>query len=214
MAERAMRVEDAAARVDAPPSLQRLMRSARGPATESEKVPLGLRRRQGGRSLVGDRGLALPAQPSKQIGSRRVERVVVVQVQLVHQSQRSSGGPAPRRWRWRGSGPRPAWGRPRAAGRTGRRSATSRSPYRRGVRMHGVDGRLELIGTGLVAAKAPADDRLALLDQGPIPSCAVLLTEQHEGAVGPRSRRAARLGEEQQRKQAVPLRDAVATLVR
>ena len=61
-------------------------------------------------------------------------------------------------------------------------------------------------GTGLVAAQAPADDRLALLDQGPIPSGAVLLAEQHEGAVGPRARRAAGLGQEQQRQQAGHLR--------
>src|SRR5438445_11506776 len=54
-----------------------------------------------------------------------------------------------------------------------------------GVRVHGVDGRLELIRAGLVAAKAAADDRLALLDQGPILSGAVLLAEQHEGPVGP-----------------------------
>jgi hypothetical protein len=54
--------------------------------------------------------------------------------------------------------------------------------------MHGVDGRLELIRTRLVAAKAHADDRLTLLDQDPIPSGAILLAEQNEGAVGPRSR--------------------------
>jgi len=71
----------------------------------------------------------------------------------------------------------------------------------RGVRVHGVDGGLELIRTGLVAAKAPADDRLTFLDQGPIPSSAVLLAEQHQGAVGPHSRRATGLGQEQQRQQ-------------
>src|SRR2546427_322432 len=68
--------------------------------------------------------------------------------------------------------------------------------------MHGVDGGLELVCTGLVAAKAPAEDRLTLPDQGPIPSSAVLLAEQHEGTVGPRSRRATGLGQEQQRQQA------------
>ena len=55
----------------------------------------------------------------------------------------------------------------------------------RGIGMHGVDGRLELIGTRLVAAKAAAEDRLSFLDLGPIPLGAVLLAEQHERAVGP-----------------------------
>jgi hypothetical protein len=65
--------------------------------------------------------------------------------------------------------------------------------------MHGVDGGLELVGTGLVAAKSLAEDRLAFLDQGPVPSGAVLLAEQHKGTVGPGSRRATGLGQEQQR---------------
>jgi hypothetical protein len=41
--------------------------------------------------------------------------------------------------------------------------------------VYGVDGGLELVGAGLVAVKAPADDRFP--DQGPIPACAVLLAE-------------------------------------
>jgi len=71
--------------------------------------------------------------------------------------------------------------------------------------MHGIDRRLELMRTGLVAAKAPAHDRLALMDQGPIPSGAVLFAEQHEGAIAPRSRRAPGFGVEQQRQQACHL---------
>src|SRR6266516_3670245 len=67
------------------------VRSARSSATEPEEVPLGVCRRHGGRTLVGGRGLAVAAQPPKQIGSGGVERVVVVQVQLVHQRQRGSG---------------------------------------------------------------------------------------------------------------------------
>ena len=54
--------------------------------------------------------------------------------------------------------------------------------------MYGVDGGLELIGAGLIAANAAADDRLTFLDHRPVPLCAVLLAEQHEGAVRPRSR--------------------------
>src|SRR5438105_4828748 len=58
-----------------------------------EEVALGVRRRQGGRTLIGGRSFAAPTQPAKQIGPRGVERVVVVQLQLVHQCQRGSGAP-------------------------------------------------------------------------------------------------------------------------
>jgi hypothetical protein len=37
----------------------------------------------------------------------------------------------------------------------------------------------------MVAAKAPAEDRLPFLDQGPVPLGAILLAEQHQGAIGP-----------------------------
>src|SRR5206468_12855728 len=54
-----------------------------------------------------------------------------------------------------------------------------------GVGVHGVDGRLQLVRTGLVAAKAPAEDRLALGDHRPVLSGAVLLAQHHERAVRP-----------------------------
>ena len=72
--------------------------------------------------------------------------------------------------------------------------------------MHGVDGGLELIRTWLVATNAAADDRLALLDQGPIPRRAILFAEQYERSIGSGSRRATRFGEQQQRQQAGHLR--------
>jgi hypothetical protein len=72
--------------------------------------------------------------------------------------------------------------------------------------MHGVDGGLELIGAGLIAANAAADDRLTFLDHRPVPLCAVLLAEQHERAVRPRSRCAPGLGQEEQRQQPGHLR--------
>jgi hypothetical protein len=72
--------------------------------------------------------------------------------------------------------------------------------------VHGIDGRLELIGTGLAAAQAAAQDRLTLGDQGPIPSGPVLLAEQRQGAVGPGPRPAPGLGQQQQRQQAGHLR--------
>ena len=57
---------------------------ARCPAAEPEEVPLGGGRCHAGRTLVGGRGLAVAAEPVKQVGSGGVEEVVVVQVQLVH----------------------------------------------------------------------------------------------------------------------------------
>ncbi len=70
-----------------------MARSARSSAAELEEVPLGVGRRHGGRPLVGGRGLAVSAQPPKQVGSRGVEGVVVVQAQLVDQGQRGGGAP-------------------------------------------------------------------------------------------------------------------------
>jgi hypothetical protein len=43
---------------------------------------------------------------------------------------------------------------------------------------------------------------LAFLNQGPVPADAVLLAEQHQGTVGPGSRRATGFGEQQQGEQA------------
>src|SRR6266850_6424660 len=65
--------------------------SPRSSATAREELPLGVGRRHRGRTLVCGRGLAVSVQPTKQIGARGVERVVVVQVQLVDQSERGSG---------------------------------------------------------------------------------------------------------------------------
>ena len=56
-----------------------------------EEVLLGVGRRQGGCAFVGCGGLTVSTQPTKQIRSRGVERVVVVQVELVHQLQRCRG---------------------------------------------------------------------------------------------------------------------------
>jgi hypothetical protein len=50
--------------------------SPRSSATAREELPLGVGRRHGGRTLVGGRGFAVPVQPTKQIGSRGVERTV------------------------------------------------------------------------------------------------------------------------------------------
>jgi hypothetical protein len=59
--------------------------AARNSATEPEEMPLGVCWCHGGGALVGGGGLAVSSQPAKQIGSGGVERVVVVEVQLVHQ---------------------------------------------------------------------------------------------------------------------------------
>src|SRR5215207_11045809 len=172
------------------------VRSARSSATKAEELPLGGSRRYGRCTLVGGRGLAVPAQPPKPTGSRGVERMVVVQVQLVHQGQRSSGA------LHLADGDGTVEGHDRR-GRDRKQLVVEGDDLRPvglldccGVRVHCVYGGLDLIRTGLVAVKAPADDRLTLLDQGPIPSSAVLLAEHHQGAVGPHSRRATGLGQE------------------
>src|SRR5438309_11865615 len=71
--------------------MRRRVRSARRSATLLEEVSLGVGRRQGGCAFVGCGGLTVSTQPTKQIRSRGVERVVVVQVHLLHQRQRSRG---------------------------------------------------------------------------------------------------------------------------
>jgi len=72
--------------------------------------------------------------------------------------------------------------------------------------VHGVDGGLQLVRAGLVAVEAATDDRLPFVDQGAIPSFAVLLAEQRKAAVQANARCAAGLGQEQERQQARPLR--------
>ena len=46
--------------------------------------------------------------------------------------------------------------------------------------MNGVDGRLDLVWAGLVAAQALADDGLALGDQRTVPAGPVLIGEQDQ----------------------------------
>src|SRR5215208_5416223 len=61
------------------------------PAPASEKVPFGVRRCQRGGALVLGRRLGRETQPLKQVGSRGVERVVALEVELVDQLERGSG---------------------------------------------------------------------------------------------------------------------------
>src|SRR5262249_48496014 len=63
--------------------------SARGSAAALEKIPLGVGWRQRGGPGVGSGSLALTPKAPQQVGARGVERVVIVQVQLADQSQRS-----------------------------------------------------------------------------------------------------------------------------
>src|SRR5438128_943987 len=151
--------------------------SARRSATETEEVPLGVGWRHGGCALVGGRGLASSVEPPEQIGSGGVEGLVVVQVQFVDQSERCRG----------------------AVNLADRDGSVVGNDRRRGdrkqlvvqgddlrpvglfecgsVRVHGVDGGLQLVGAGLVAAEAATDDRLAFVDQGAIPALSVLLAK-------------------------------------
>src|SRR5207248_2709522 len=149
--------------------------AARSSATESEEIALRLRRRHSSCELVGGGGLAMPAESLKQIRPRGVEGEVPLQVQLIHQNERGSG-PAQLT-----DGNGAVEGDDR--GGSDRKQVVVQGDDLRpvgvhgclGIRMHGIYGRLELICTGLVAAEAPAHDRLALLDQCSIPACAVLL---------------------------------------
>jgi hypothetical protein len=72
----------------------------------------------------------------------------------------------------------------------------------RGVAVHGVDGRLDLVRAGSVAAEAAPDDRLPLGDELTIPERAVLVGEEHHRPVGCRACGASRLGEQEQREEA------------
>jgi hypothetical protein len=106
------------------------------------------------------------AQPPGQIGSGGVVWVVVVQVQLVHDRQRGGGAvDSPM-----------AMARLRATTGVGATTTSSWS-YKWTICDQSV--------SSMVAAKAPAEDRLPFLDQGPIPSGAVGLAEQRQGAIGP-----------------------------
>ena len=166
-----------------PPSHRVAPRGARPPnLRNSRSASVGARQPRAGRRPPPRGGG--PAATADQHG---VEGVVAVQLQRVHQRQRSGR----------------ACTSPMAMARL--RATTGGGDHQqlvvqgddlqpigllegRGVSVHGVDGGLELVDAGLVAAKAAADDRLALGDQGPIPSGAVLLAE-HQGAVGPFARR-------------------------
>jgi hypothetical protein len=100
---------------------------ARVPAATSEKVTLGGGRRQAGRAFAGGCGFAAAAEPVEQVGSGGVEEAVAVQGELVDQRQR--GGRV--LYLADGDGAVEGYdrcgGRPRSAGRRGRRSAASRS---------------------------------------------------------------------------------------
>lgn len=69
----------------------------------------------------------------------------------------------------------------------------------RGVVVDGIDRRLDLIRTRLVAAEAAAHERLPFVDQIAIPQRAVLISQQDHGAVRSGSGHAPRLDQQQQR---------------
>src|SRR6266849_3227314 len=168
--------------------------SPRSSATAREELPLGVGRRQGGRTLVGRGGLVVPVQPTKQIGSRGVERVVVVQVQLVDQSERGGGAVHLADGDRAVESDDGCWGYCEQVVVEGDDLRPVGLLDCRRVRMGGVDSGLELIRAGVVATEAGAHDPLALLDQRTIPAAAVLLAEQREAAVWADARCAAGLG--------------------
>ena len=75
----------------------------------------------------------------------------------------------------------------------------------RGGAVHGGDRRLQLVRTGHAAPHAGGDDRSALRRLRLVPPVAVLVGEPHEARRRRRCGRPARVGEQQQREQAVHL---------
>ena len=97
--------------------------------------------------------------------------------------------------------------RPRAAGRRGRRSVASRSPRTSAASAWtALMAACSWYGPGWSRRRHARTIACPSVDQGPVPARAVLLAEQHERAVGVGSRRATRLGQQQQRQQAGDLR--------
>jgi hypothetical protein len=111
----------------------------------ADEVPLGVRRSQGGRTLVGGRGLVGSAKPPKQIGSRGVEGLVVVQIQPVYENRPSSRALHLADGDGAVEGDDRRGGRSQATGRTTPRSGPIGPPGCEGVGVHGVYGRLDLI---------------------------------------------------------------------
>lgn len=72
---------------------------------------------------------------------------------------------------------------------------------RDGIGVNGRDRGLQLVRPWLIAAQTPADQRLALLDEAPVPSCPVLIPEQYQLALGICSGSAPRLGEKHEGEQ-------------
>jgi hypothetical protein len=66
----------------------------------------------------------------------------------------------------------------------------------------GVDGRLDLVRPGLVAAQAGPHERLAFGDEPTVPGGAVLVRQQHEVSVGRDAGGPAGLGQQEQGQQA------------
>jgi hypothetical protein len=130
------------------------------------------------------------AEAAEQVGPDRVEQVVAVQLQAVHQGERGGraldlghrDGPVEGHHRARGHGQElvvEGDDLPPVGVGQGRR-----------VAVDGVDGGLELVGAGLVAAQAAPDDGLALGDAVAVPAAAVLVAQRDEvaalvGAGGP-----------------------------
>ena len=138
------------------------------------------------RRFVGGRGIGRPAQAPEQIRADRVEQMIVARaIETVRRVARAPPqARRPPRPPPRGSARPPAPARTRAADR---RAAGSAPVGRRGGRriaVDRVDGRLNLIGPGPIAAEAAPDDRLTLRDEPAVPRPTILIGQQHEVAVG------------------------------
>src|ERR1700722_12718930 len=74
------------------------------------------------------------------------------------------------------------------------------------IRMHGVDGSLELESAWSTAAKALPNQQLAFADEVATPESAVLIRKQHEASPRRRAGRPPRLDQQHEREKADRLR--------
>ena len=179
--------------------------------TPLEERPLGLVRGELAGPGVGRAASSRPPETPQQVGPRRVEVRVVVELAASRRSRRRSRGRAPAR--------RPSRRRPPGSAR---RPATARSaratPYSAAICAQSVSSAVAASSwSAAIAAwswygptrrirSARSSELPALVDPGPVPARAVLVLEQDELAVRARPRLPPRVVEQHEREQAEGLR--------
>ncbi len=153
------------------------------------------------RPPVGEDRLVGPAEPGEELGARRVEEMVAVEIDIAQRGQTGSG-PAQLRHgdgavqRDHGIGPRDQQHVVEGddLGPVGRLGDL-------GVGVDRRDRGLDPVLPGPIVVEEAAHQCVTLPDLRPIPEPAVLIGESNEGSVGCGARRATRLGEQHQGEQ-------------